>query len=163
MKLNNFPYKSVLIVCSVNTARSPMAVGYLKHWFDINNINTKVHSGGISSHARDGMLISMDAKLAMKEEGITLQDDYVSIDLKKHPELIRKADLILTLTEKHKKEICRYLDGLNIPIFTISEFAGEEGDVEDPSMKDLEGFRKARDEIKNYLIGGIIKLSDQDD
>jgi len=158
MRITGFPYNSVLVVCSVNTARSPMTVGYLQHLFKINNIKTKVFSGGISSHARDGMLISMDAKLAMKEEGINLPENYKSIDLKKHQELIHNADLILTLTEKHKKEISKYIDGAKIDVFTLSEFAGEKGDIEDPSMKDLEGFRKARDQIKDYLYKGFSKI-----
>ena len=163
MNIKNFPYKSVLVVCSVNTARSPMAVGYLRNLFEQNNIETSVYSGGISSHARDGMLISMDAKLAMKEEGITLSDSYVSIDLKKHPELIQKADLILTLTDKHKEEVIPFLDGSKVKISTLSEFAGEEGDIEDPSMKGLEGFRKARDQIKYYIFKGLNKINDDHD
>jgi protein-tyrosine-phosphatase len=157
MKFSNFPYKSVLVVCSVNTARSPMAVGYLKYFFDKNKIEANVNSGGISSHARDGMLISLDAKLAMEEEGIFLPEKYVSIDLKKHPELIQDADLILTLTNKHKEEILQYVDGNQKDVFTLSEFAGEKGDIEDPSMKGLEGFRQARDQIKTYLFKGILK------
>ena len=161
MKIKDFPYKSVLVVCSVNTARSPMAVGYLEYLFKMNDIKTIVFSGGISSHARDGMLISMDAKLAMKEEGIELPENYESVDLKKHQELIQNADLILTLTGKHKKEILKYIDGFEIDVLTLSEFAGETGDVEDPSMKDLEGFRKARDQIKNYIHKGFLKIGDK--
>ena len=162
MKIKDFPYKSVLVVCSVNTARSPMTVGYLKQFLKLNDIKTQVFSGGISSHARDGMLISMDAKLAMKEEGIELPENYTSIDLKKHQELIHNADLILTLTEMHKKEILKFIDSSDIDVFTLSEFAGEKGDIEDPSMKDLEGFRKARDQIKNYIYKGFLKFSGQD-
>ena len=44
---------------------------------------------------------------------------------------------------KHKKEILQYIDGNQKDIFTLSEFAGEQGDIEDPSMKGLEGFRQA--------------------
>ena len=161
MKFSNFPYKSVLVVCSVNTARSPMAVGYLKHFFDENKIKAKVNSGGISSHARDGMLISLDAKLAMEEEGIFLPEKYVSVDLKKHPELIQGADLILTLTSNHKEEILQYVDGGQKKVFTLSEFAGEIGDIEDPSMKGLEGFRQARDQIKIFLVKGILKRCEE--
>jgi protein-tyrosine-phosphatase len=161
MRFKNFPYKSVLVVCSVNTARSPMAVGYLKFFFDKNNIEARVNSGGISSHARDGMLISLDAKLAMEEEGISLPEEYVSIDLKKHPELINDADLILTLTRKHKKEILQFINGSQKDVFTLSEFAGENGDIDDPSMKGLEGFRQARDQIKSFLLKGILKRCEE--
>jgi protein-tyrosine-phosphatase len=161
MRFRNFPYKSVLVVCSVNTARSPMAAGYLKYFFDKNKIETKVNSGGISSHARDGMLISLDAKLTMEEEGIYLPENYVSIDLKKHPELIQDADLILTLTSTHKKEILQYIDEDQKDVFTLSEFAGEKGDIEDPSMKGLEGFRQARNQIKTYLLKGLLKRCEE--
>ena len=79
----HFPYKNILVVCSVNTARSPMTEGFLRDYFTKNQMNVKVSSGGIASHARDGMLTSMDAKLAMEEVGIKLSDDYLSFDLKK--------------------------------------------------------------------------------
>lgn len=154
-----FPYKSILVVCSVNTARSVMCEGFLKDFFLKNNLNIKVNSGGISSHARDGMLISMDADLAMKEIGIILPKDYLSKDLKKYPELIEEADLILTLTDKHKKEIIDFYDINSKEILTLREFAGEEGDIADPSMKELEGFRRARDEIHDCLVKGLKKYT----
>jgi protein-tyrosine-phosphatase len=154
---SEFPYKSILAVCSVGVARSPMVVGFLKDIFNKYNLKIKVHSGGISSHARDGMLISLDAKLAMEEEGIILPDNSLSIDLKKHVEYINNADLVLTLTEKHKKEISKFVDNYE-KVLTLKEFAGEIGDIEDPSMKGIEGFRKARDEIKYCIFKGIEKL-----
>ena len=152
---NQFPYTKILVACSVNVARSPMTQGFLKDFFTCNNMNVEVYSGGISSNARDGMLISLDAKLVMKEIGIDLPEDSLSIDLKKRPELIEKANLILTLTEKHKKEIIEFINLNNKKIYTLREFAGENGDIEDPSMKGVEGFRKARDEIKRCLDKGL--------
>ena len=156
---NEFPYKSILIVCSVNTARSRIAEGFLKDFFLKHNIEVKVNSGGISSHARDGMLISMDAKFVMEEVGIKLSESALSSDLKKHPELLEDVDLILTLTNKHKEEIHDFFNIDSIEILTIKEFAGEVGDIEDPSMKELPGFRKARDEIINCLTIGLKKYS----
>ena len=92
----NFPYTKILVCCSVNTARSRMSEGFLRDFFTHNEMDVTVSSGGIASNARDGMLISLDAKLVMKEKCIILSDDSVSIDLKKRPEIIKQADLILT-------------------------------------------------------------------
>ena len=150
-----FSYKSILVVCSVNTARSRLLEGFLKDLFVKKNMNVKVKSGGISSHARDGMLISMDAKLVMKEVGIILPEDSLSKDLKKYPELIEEADLIITLTDKHKEEISDFYDINSKEIITLKEFAGEKGDIADPSMKELEGFRTTRDEIYDCLMKGL--------
>ena len=157
--INKFPYKSILIVCSVNTARSPMAEGFLKDFFLKVGLKVVVSSGGIASNARDGMLISMDAKLAMEEVGIKLSEKSLSIDLKKHPKLIEEVDLILTLTNKHKEEFIEFFNVDSKEILTIKEFAGEHGDIEDPSMKELIGFRIARDEIINCLMKGLKKYS----
>ena len=83
MNESTFPYRNILIACSVNTARSPMAEGWLRDYFTKKDMEISVFSGGIASNARDGMLISMDGKLAMEELGIKLSDTYLSIDLKK--------------------------------------------------------------------------------
>ncbi len=147
-----FPYKSILVVCSVNTARSPMAVGFLKRFLTDKHIQgVEVFSGGISSHARDGMLISLDAKMVMEQLGIKLPDSYESIDLKKHREFIERADLILTLTNNHKIEIMEFKASEGKEIYTLKEIAGEYGDIRDPAMKGIEGFGKARDAIKICL------------
>ncbi|MFX1568821.1 MAG: hypothetical protein ACFFCV_10705 [Promethearchaeota archaeon] len=152
-----FPFKSILIVCSVNTARSCMTEGFLKDFFSKQNLNVKVKSAGISSHARDGMLISMDAKMAMQEVGIILSDSSLSIDLKKHSEILKGVDLILTLTDKHVEEIKEFFDINSTEILTLKQFAGEIGDIDDPSMKELEGFREARNEIISCLMKGLNK------
>ncbi|MFX1410666.1 MAG: low molecular weight protein arginine phosphatase [Promethearchaeota archaeon] len=157
--VKKFPYRSILVVCSVNTARSRMAEGFLKNFFIKNEFDIEIKSGGISSNARDGMLISMDAKLVMEEIGIKLSENSVSTDLKKHPELIKKSDLILTLTEKHKEELKDFINTNNKEIITLKQFAGLTGDIKDPSMKEIEGFRTARDEIIDCLLKGLNKYS----
>jgi protein-tyrosine-phosphatase len=136
-----------------------MAEGFLKNFFLNQGIDVIVKSGGISSNARDGMLISMDARLAMKEIGIVLSQNDLSTDIKKHPEFIMEADLILTLTNQHKKEIHKFICMNNKQVFTIKEFAGGEGDIEDPSMKELEGVRGTRNEIVESLMRGLNKYS----
>ena len=159
----NFPYESVLVVCSVNVARSCMAEGFLRDCFSKNNLEIDVKSGGIASNARDGCLISIDAQDAMKEIGIELSPTSESVDLKKveHRKLIKDADLILTLTEKHKEDLLKFEEVNNKPVLTIKEFAGENGDIEDPSMKGIEGFRLIRDEIKDCLMKGLQKSLDK--
>lgn len=154
-----FPYKSILVVCSVNVARSRILEGYLTDLFKKKGMDISVSSGGIASHARDAMLISQDAKFVMEEEGIILSDDALSRDLKKkkHRHLIQDADLIITLTEAHKDGILKLQETNGKEIVTLKEFAGKQGDIEDPSMKGVEGFRIARDKIKKNLFRALKK------
>jgi len=134
-----------------------MAEGFLKDYFAKKDLPVDVCSGGIASNARDGMTISIDAQEAMEEIGIKLSKTALSIDLKKRIEIIEKADLILTLTDKHKEEILK-MDGCkDKKVFTLKEFAGECGDIKDPSMKGIKGFRIARDEIKECIEKGLKK------
>lgn len=153
--IEQFPYRAILIVCSVNTARSRMAEGYLNHIFNTLGLDVEIYSAGVASNARDGMLISLDAQLVMKEEGIELSSNSKSIDLKRHSKLLNKVDLILTLTTKHKTQVLDLNGELKPDIFTLREFAGKKGDIKDPSMKGTTGFRRARDEIKECIIKGL--------
>jgi protein-tyrosine-phosphatase len=132
-----------------------MAEGFLRDFFTKLNLDVQVNSGGISSNARDGMTISMDAKLVMKEVGINLSDTALSTDLKKHHEFVNNADFILTLTNKHKEEIRDFFKIDSKIILTLKEFAGEHGDIEDPSMGGTEKFSIARDEIIDCLMKGL--------
>lgn len=155
--IEKFPYKAILIVCSVNTARSRMAEGYFNYIFDNLGLDVDVYSAGVATNARDGMLISLDARLVMEEEGIELPSNSKSIDLKRHRKLLNKVDLILTLTNKHKTQIRNINGEFKQDIFTLKEFAGGKGDIKDPSMQGPTGFRRARDEIKECIIKSLIQ------
>jgi protein-tyrosine-phosphatase len=135
-----------------------MVEGFLNDIFIKNNLKVNVRSGGIASNARNGMLISLDARLVMQEEGIILPKDSLSLDLKKNPKAINEADLILTLTSEHKGLIADYVSNKDTVIMTLKEFAGECGDIEDPSMKGVKGFREVRDEIKECLLKALNKF-----
>jgi protein-tyrosine-phosphatase len=139
-----------------------MAEGYLNHIFNALGLDVEIYSAGVASNARDGMLISLDAQLVMKEEGIELPSNSKSIDLKRHRNLLNKVDLILTLTTKHKTQIRDINGELKHDIYTLKEFAGKKGDIEDPSMQGTTGFRRARDEIKECIVKGLTQWFQKD-
>lgn len=131
-----------------------MAEAYLREIFSALKLDVHVNSCGVASNARDNMLISLDAKLALEEDGIKLKESK-SLDLKKHKEILKNYELILTLTEKHKQQVLDLNGGFIGEIFTLKEFAGKKGDIKDPSMKGIKGFRKARNEIKQCIFKGL--------
>jgi len=111
-----------------------------------------VKSAGIAPSARDGSLVSLDTRMALREDGIDIGDEATSIDLKRHPELLEEADLIIAMTDQQRSELnAKFPGAAGRPVYTLREFAGETGDIEDPYEKGDEVFAACRDEIKRLL------------
>ena len=153
--------KTVLMVCHANTARSVMAQVLLERLLTHHGVDTviRVRSGGIANYARDGMLASLDARLALREEGIHLaEEDFASTDLKRHRHLIAEADVILTMTVRQKQMLDAFDEARGRPVFTLREFVGEDGDIDDPATQGEDVFRACRDEIKRCLERSVPRL-----
>jgi len=119
----------------------------------------RVRSGGIANYARDGMIASLDARLALRDEGIHLgENDFVSTDLRRHRDQLTGADLILTMTVLQKQMLAAFDEARDRPVFTLREFVGEEGDIEDPATQGVDVFRACRDEIKRCLEKSVPRL-----
>ena len=153
--------RSVILVCHANTCRSVMAHVLLEKMLREREARgrVQVRSGGIANHARNGMIPSLDARIVLREDGIHLAEDAMtSTDLRRHRELIAEAHLILTMTAQQKEMLGTYEEARGRPIFTLKEFAGEEGDIGDPFDQGEERYRACRDEIKRCLAKGIDRL-----
>jgi protein-tyrosine phosphatase len=153
--------RTILVVCHANTARSVMAHVLLERLLAERNHGPRVlvRSGGIASYARDGMIPSLDARLALRDEGIHLTEDAMtSTDLKRHRYLVAAADLILTMTRQQKDMIEALVEAQGRRVFTLRELAGEDGDIDDPAMQGEDVFRACRDEIKRCLGKALDRL-----
>jgi protein-tyrosine phosphatase len=153
--------KTVLLVCHANTARSVMAQALLEQMLARRNgaEQVRVRSAGVGPAARDGMIPSLDARLVLREEGIHLAEDaQASTDLRQHRGLVAEADLILTMTAHQKLTLKSFDEAQGRAIFTLREFAGEEGDIGDPAGQGETAFRACRDEIKRCLLKSVDRL-----
>jgi protein-tyrosine-phosphatase len=105
------------------------------------------------------MIASLDARLALRDEGIHLgENDFVSTDLRRHRDQLAGADLILTMTVLQKQMLDAFDEARHRPVFTLREFVGEEGDIEDPATQGVDVFRACRDEIKRCLEKSVPRL-----
>ncbi|MBI5627846.1 MAG: low molecular weight protein arginine phosphatase [Candidatus Rokubacteria bacterium] len=146
--------KTVLIVCHGNTCRSVMAQALLERMLAERRAAGAIHvsSGGVGNNARDGMIPSLDARLVLREAGIHLAETtIVSTDLRQHRSLITGADLILTMTAQQKLALAALVETDGRQVFTLREFAGEDGDIGDPMGQSEDVYRACRDEIKRCL------------
>ncbi len=149
----------VLLICHANTCRSVMAHVLLERMLAARRLgDIRVRSAGVARFARDGMLASLDARIVLREVGIHLaEDDFTSTDLKRHPELLDEAGVVVTMTADQKRTVVD-LGAPPRPLLTLRELAGEEGDIGDPVGQGEDVYRACRDEITRCLDKGFERL-----
>jgi protein-tyrosine-phosphatase len=143
----------VLLVCSGNTCRSPLAAvmltARLAEESDLGTIT--VSSAGTS--AWDGSPASEGSYLVALERGLDLSTHRARMLTTNQ---VQQADLILTMTAAPASRVADL--GGATKVATMSEFAGQEGggqDVPDPFGGDVESYR-ATAELMSGLIEAIV-------
>jgi glycine hydroxymethyltransferase len=137
--------KKILVVCTGNMCRSPMAEGFLKKELSRED-GYEIISAGIS--AISGMAPTAEAVQAMREENIDISL-YQSKPLSN--ELVKQADIILVMSGMHKDFIIKTMPDSESKVFLLNGFSGlceELSSIPDPVGQPLEVYRKVRDQIK---------------
>ena len=135
--------KEIIFVCTGNTCRSPMAEGFF------NALPNKGYWGTSAGiFAQNGEKASENSVLAMKENGVDIKSHYSKMLT---PNMINRADLILTMTNSHKNALLSIDGSLSGKVMTFSEFSGEEGEIPDPFGGDLDTYRSCAKEIKRLV------------
>lgn len=117
-----------------------------------NDLDIFIESAGL--FAEDGAPASENAVAALKK---------YNIDLSAHcsqpvtEDLLRQCDLILTMTEGHKKLLEAMAPEKT---FTLKEYAGADGDISDPYGGDLEEYEEAAQEIYDALVDVAERLAE---
>ena len=157
-------FRSILLICAANTARSVMAEHILRRELGARGIDgaVRIASAGIAPYARDGALVSLDTRLALREDGIHIGEDATSTDLKRHPELLDGADLIIAMTGAQARELVEKFPGAaGRLVHTLRSFAGEQGDIEDPYEQGDVVFAQCREEIKRLVPALVDRLFEE--
>lgn len=145
---------NILFVCTGNTCRSPMAAYIMDKIAVENDLDILIESAGI--FAEGGQPASENAIKAMAEMGIDITEHRTQPVTE---ELIKKSDIILTMTQGQKK----LLEPLaKDKVYTLLEYSGSEGDISDPYGGDLEEYKETAQEIYDALTDAAEKMPIKD-
>lgn len=144
----------ILLVCTGNTCRSPMAAALLADMVTKAGLASEIciKSAGIAAWRQPA---SAHAQTVMRQAGLSV-DKHCSQQV--DSSLLSSADLVLTMTAAHKRALTGMAAGLGDKIYTLAEFAGEINDVSDPFGGSEAEYRECAGQIQRLLTQSWKKI-----
>lgn len=149
--------KKILFVCTGNTCRSSMAEAIARKMLRDRNKQDQVQVSSAGTAALPNAGATEQAIAVMEEMGINLREHKATLLT---PELVKEADLVLTMTGEHKEQVKRLISEAKEKVFTLAEFAGAGTDILDPIGGPVDVYRQCAADLR-YLIGlALDKIKD---
>lgn len=150
----------LLFICTGNTCRSSMAEALagrlLEDRFGAGG-NIEVYSAGLAASPEEAA--SPFAVEAMAWKGIDMSD-YRAAMLTL--EMVQAADLVLTMTRGHLKQVNMMFPGHTGKTFTLADFAGSGSDIADPIGQPLDVYRQCACSLEELIARVLDGLGEND-
>jgi protein-tyrosine-phosphatase len=148
----------IVIVCTGNTCRSPIAEALAQRAFvDHGLSDIAVMSAGTG--AWDGAPVSEGAYLVGLERQVDLSHHQATLLTR---DVVSAADLVLTMARHHRARVEELGGGEKAHL--LGEYAGlvgDEAEVRDPFGGDLEEYRSTFDQLERLLEPAIERIAQE--
>lgn len=146
--------ENILFICTGNTCRSPIAEALFKQKKGVKK-SWKCISAG--THAIENLPASLEAQIVVKDKGGNLKNHKSRLVNKN---LMDKADLILVMTEGHKRFVNEVFKDSSHKVYLLSELGTSESiEIGDPFGSSLEKYKIVSDQIEKAIYDLITFLN----
>lgn len=147
--------RRILLVCTGNTCRSPMAEALLRHKLSSRGLE-EIEPLSAGTGAWEGAPASEGAYLVSLEHGLDLSSHRARLLTR---EMVAEADLVLTMARHHLARVEEL--GAAGKAWLLGEFAGrtrDSAELRDPFGGELEGYRETFQELDTMLEAIVTRL-----
>lgn len=145
---------SVLIICTANQCRSPMAMGILKSKVEQLPGEWTIESAG--TWAAEGAPANQKTQQVMAELGLDIKDHRSRIITRG---MLSSFNLILVMEPGHKESLQIEFPEVASRVYLLSEMVGLTFTIMDPVGGDIEEYRATAQEIERIMTDGLEKIT----